>query len=555
MTSKYSEVLKLIGDETDRRRLQNYIWVEIVEATSYLSASAGLSQRVWHLRCGEEAPKCGKCGGLVKWCQRSKEYRSYCSNICARTCPNRIERSRRALQKTLSETDVLERRAKTNLLKYGSVSYLGTKEARAALKRWSQDNLGVAHPSQSPVIEERKRKTSLARFGYRHAAQSPEVKSKTETFFKNTYGAHPMTLPEIKERQASSNVSKYGTHYKRAHISPEVLDVLEDEKKLSDMNANMTLAEIANNLGVSPSLVGKAFRNLNLEYVNHSRSAIERDIEAFIISRGFKVSTSNRKLISPLEIDIVVPSRSLAIEVNGSFWHSEKQGADSNYHVNKTKACLAVGYKLMHIQDHYWATKRPIVESRLLYALGGSTVLSARKCELEVIESNLANAFMEDNHLQGACPHSHAIGLVQNGVLVACMTFGKPRFNKRYDWELIRYAPLLNHTVVGGSSKIMKKFADTHSGSMVTYADRQYGEGHVYYKMGFAFVRETKPSYSYTMDYRTFHNRMTFQKHKLGKILEEFEPHESEWQNMSRHGWDRVWDCGTNMYEKFLGRE
>ena len=42
------------------------------------------------------------------------------------------------------------------------------------------------------------------------------------------------------------------------------------------------------------------------------------------------------------------------------------------------------------------------------------------------------------------------------------MTFGKPRFNKNYEWELIRYSSLLNQRVLGGASKLLKRFINDH---------------------------------------------------------------------------------------------
>lgn len=38
------------------------------------------------------------------------------------------------------------------------------------------------------------------------------------------------------------------------------------------------------------------------------------------------------------------------------------------------------------------------------------------------------------------------------------MTFGKPRFNKNYQWELIRDCTKSGYNIIGGTSKIWKHF-------------------------------------------------------------------------------------------------
>ena len=52
----------------------------------------------------------------------------------------------------------------------------------------------------------------------------------------------------------------------------------------------------------------------------------------------------------------------------------------------------------------------------------------------------------------------------------------------------------------------------------------------------------------YTDDYHTFFNRVKFQKHKLSNLLESYDPSETEWENMKKNGYDRIWDCGTMMW-------
>lgn len=79
--------------------------------------------------------------------------------------------------------------------------------------------------------------------------------------------------------------------------------------------------------------------------------------------------------------------------------------------------------------------------------------------------------FLEDNHLQGKSRgNTVAYGLFHGGELVQLMTFGKPRFNRNFEWELIRECSRKNTQVVGGASKLFKRFVtDQAPLSVVVY--------------------------------------------------------------------------------------
>jgi len=60
-----------------------------------------------------------------------------------------------------------------------------------------------------------------------------------------------------------------------------------------------------------------------------------------------KILKRQRKIISPQELDIYLPDLKLAIEFNGTYWHSNID--DKMYHLNKSLACREKGIRLIHI--------------------------------------------------------------------------------------------------------------------------------------------------------------------------------------------------------------
>ena len=93
-----------------------------------------------------------------------------------------------------------------------------------------------------------------------------------------------------------------------------------------------------------------------MEYsnINHrtSRSSAERELEKLIseIYTG-TVMTSNRDVIPPYELDIFLPDICLAIEYNGSYFHSNMAGKSEEYHLVKSIRCRELGIRLIHIYE------------------------------------------------------------------------------------------------------------------------------------------------------------------------------------------------------------
>ena len=61
------------------------------------------------------------------------------------------------------------------------------------------------------------------------------------------------------------------------------------------------------------------------------------------------------------------------------------------------------------------------------------------------------------------------------------MTFGKPRYNNKYQWELLRLCTQPKYRVVGGASKLFQYFIKIYNPeSIISYCDRSKFNGSVY---------------------------------------------------------------------------
>jgi len=276
----------------------------------------------------------------------------------------------------------------------------------------------------------------------------------------------------------------------------------------------------------------------------------EREINEHIKSLMVNTECNTRNVINPLEIDILIQQHNLAIEYDGLFWHNHNKLKNKNYHLNKTQLCESKGIQLLHIFENEWLepTKQKIWKSIISNKLGHSTRLYARNCEIKTVKATKKCEFLKVNHLQGDCPSSVNVGLYHNDVLVSLMTFGKSRFSKKYDWELLRFCNGLDISVIGGASRLLKRFRTMKSGSIVSYADKRRSNGNLYKQLGFVHTHDSKPNYWYFKNSDKLESRVKYQKHKLSEKLDDFNPNLSELENMHNNGYHKIYDCGNQVW-------
>lgn len=110
----------------------------------------------------------------------------------------------------------------------------------------------------------------------------------------------------------------------------------------------------------------------------------------------------------------------------------------------------------------------------------------ARKCEVRDVDLSATREYLNTYHLQGYAKDSIRLGLYYDDKLVSIMTFGKPRYNKNCEYELIRYCSSYN--VVGGAEKLFSYFVKHYDPqSIISYCDWSKFNGDVYIKLGFTF--------------------------------------------------------------------
>ena len=281
-------------------------------------------------------------------------------------------------------------------------------------------------------------------------------------------------------------------------------------------------------------------------------SYFEKIIEDWLIKYKIKYEKHNRTLIKPLELDFYLVDYKIAIEVNDTNTHncttstySFKSDFDPYYHYNKMKRCNEENIRLIHIFEKD-LNNLDISLSMLL----PKEKIYARNCKIK--ECNVKD-FFSTYHRQGAGNVSKGIGLFYNDELIQAISFRKVRNKTKGDYELYRLCSKNNLTVIGGASRLLKYWEQNHKNViLVSYCDLTYNTGNVYEQLGFILKHHTGLNYKWVKENKWL-SREVCQRHKLETLFNKsFDKSMSENDIMTAEGYVKVYDCGNNLYAKYI---
>ena len=334
-------------------------------------------------------------------------------------------------------------------------------------------------------------------------------------------------------------------------------NILSDKEKLEELyKTGLTCDEIGEKIGVAKSTVARWLNiyGIDIRLPNSYERKInkvskeENTLYEYVQSiYNGNIIQSNRSVLNGKELDIYLPDYKLAIEYNGLYSHQHRPSESKeslikgkSYHLNKTLMCEKQGIQLLQFYSDEWLYKQSIVKSVISSKLNINEKIYARKCEKVIINTHQKNQFLNQNHMQGEDKSKVKIGLTYEDELVCVMTFCKSRFNRVYEWELSRFSNKMGVNVIGGFSRLLSWFREDYEGNIVSYADKRYSNGNVYYKNGFDNIRVNGPSYYYIdKNCNKRYNRMMFQKKLIGAY------DCTEYEKARELGYNKIYDCGT----------
>ena len=482
---------KFILDHTDMRpdvfkRKFPSVVKEIYDFTaSHLTPVNKLREHYdWVLNNRTDFPSCKRCGKSLQWDVYVDEYKTFCSTKCMS-----------------NDSCVQQQKKRTCNVRYG----------------------GVAPACNKQVLEQMKL-TSIKRYGDNY----------TKVFSDRSKDV-------IQKRYGVSNISQ-------KHIPDQTLTNLQDGVYLyqEHIEKQQPLQTIAASLGVTDTTINRYMRTHGIEVKRFYHSGGETEIQTFLTELGVEFITNSKNIIPPHELDIYIPSKKIAIEYNGLFWHSERNGKNALFHLNKTKLCEAAGVRLIHIFEDEWSNMREQCQDTIRHMLGKSERgVYARNTTIREIDWTEAKAFLNKYHLLGAgTAGNYRIGAFDGAnTLIAVMVFGMQNNEKsdKHQIELKRFVTNKKNNPGVGSKMFAYAIKHQKYESVVAFVDRRWFTGLVKDHIGFERVSETPPSIWWTNGRVRLHRRFVT---KQQLIRDGGTGQDSKRSILSTKGFYRIWDSG-----------
>jgi hypothetical protein len=225
-------------------------------------------------------------------------------------------------------------------------------------------------------------------------------------------------------------------------------------------------------------------------------------------------------------------------------WNPYNVQINIDYHYLKTKFANDSGYRCINIWD--WDSIEILIK-----LLKKKEVIYARQCVIKEVSINDAKEFLNENHFQGYAKDSIRLGLYYKNDLVSVMTFGKPRYSKKFDYELIRYCSISN--ITGGVEKLFKYFIDNYNPkSIISYCSLDKFSGNTYNKLGFTYDSYSLGKHWYNFKYKLhFTDNLIRQQgfdRLCGNIFGNFGKGTNNEELLLEHDFVEVYDAGQAKY-------
>ncbi len=357
--------------------------------------------------------------------------------------------------------------------------------SKEKLRKFYNDKYGVDHPMQSVTVQLHHKQAMKEKYGVEFPLQDSKFVQKQQ------------------ETVVSTNLNKYGVPY--ACLLPQCSEA--QGKIISQANRNV--AEIIKECGLSYSF--------------------EKRLGAF-------------------SYDLCIEQNRTVIEVDPTYTHNAKcnhygQIRDKKYHLLKTLNAEKYGYRCIHIFD--WDDARKVISTLIT-----DTVLYGRNLVCRNISIKEASEFLGIHHVQKSCRNQkYCYGLFLNNELYEVLTFGAPRYNKKYDFELLRLCTKSRYKIIGGASKLFSYARKQNiQGSIISYCDLAKFKGDVYSKLSMKLMYTTPPAKVWSKGSQKITDNLLRARGYDQIFKTTYGKGSSNDQLMIDSGWLPVYDCGQGVY-------
>ena len=541
---------------------------------------------------------CAVCGKPVPYRRPSEIQKTMtCSEECRRELQRRTNVDRRGVSYPMQSAEVRKNHEAAMLSAHGVEHALQSEEFKEKAKNTIREHFGTDWALQSPEVQAKRRATMLERYGVENPFELEDVRAKSRETWVRKYGvSNPLQSPEVKAKSTSTVLRRYkvtnpmqcaaiarrskqtrirhfGKFWTQSMQDKSIQTWREhygvDNPFASDDIKKKIRQTCLSKYGFTHASKNPEIRK-RIEETTMSRygvpyyiltdackkscafvriSDINKQWKARLESLGYEVELE--KTIGTKSYDLHLVGHDIVIEIDPTYTHSQipshysDKSIPEDYHREKTRIANEAGFRCIHVFD--WDEAEKVLD---MLSLNRRTVY-ARQCDLRAIDSKEAEQFEEIYHLQGKCRgQKFCYGLYYEDSLAAVMTFGKPRWNKAYEYELLRLCTRSDIKIVGGAERMLKRFIDDNKPkSIISYCDIAKFSGDVYSRIGFTRLKDTEPNLIWSKGKKHITNNLLLRRGFDQLFNTNYGKGTSNNELMIQHRWRPVYDCGQMVFE------
>lgn len=457
------------------------------------------------------------------------------------------------------------------LEKYGDENYNNSEKSKqTCLEKYGVTNALNLH-SKKPITKEtieKRKQTCLEKYGVDNPAKAKEIKDKIKKTNNERYGGNaPACSKEVVKKMVKTAHKKYnqtgypGLIAQHNHFLNIRIQQLA-KHNLQFKNPEDFKGRARNDKAIYYDFIctkcGNEFRD---SFTNafpicrkcHPQKFLKQETELIDYVKSIYNGTiieHDRSLISPKELDIYLPELKIAIEYNGTFWHSFNKTTKISFAEFcrqiefKRKECEKLGIRLITIDECDWLDRPEVFKRFLQDALLPRKRIFARKCELKEIDTATAKTFCEYYHVNGYRGGSIKYGLYYKEELLVVAVFGgkvkMPIISSKgttitYIQECIRLCYKTGYDVIGGWAKIQKHYGKP----FLHYVNLKYFRGENKTGCGYRFIIG-KPR-------KVLYRNALQKKTGLFKYISNYDPNLSDFWNCINNDAFCIVDVGNDI--------
>lgn len=241
-----------------------------------------------------------------------------------------------------------ERKRQTSLKKYGVSNPFKAKEIKEQIRTTNLEKYGTVDPGNLPEFRTKARNTMMQNYGVEHTFQNGVLRDRIKLTWVDKYGAdNPQRILKIKNKTKQTCMEKYGSEY-------VICSKLVREKA----NATIQSRYGVSNPTQNPEILERAHRRRSKKYTFPSGKTVQvMGYEPKVLDDLLKSGIPESEIITEKGLvprikyhfdgktryyfpDIYLPRFNMIIEVKSLYtWKIEKEK-----NMAKIKACVAAGF-------------------------------------------------------------------------------------------------------------------------------------------------------------------------------------------------------------------